>query len=757
MAVRTLPEAVAMRNPKSVQPDLQRQRKALPIASAEARLVEEVKQNSTLIVIGETGSGKTTQLPQYLHGAGLTGGGILAVTQPRRVAAISVANRVAQEMGTGVGQEVGFTVRFEDMTSARTKIKYLTDGMLLREALLDPFLRKYSVIIVDEAHERTVSTDILFGLLKEVQKRRGKSARKSDEMGAKERGVENGERKKRSAEGGFGKLEKVQENKKPRLWLESVGGLASNGSGKGEGEKMELDEKLLPLKLVIMSATLEAEKFCDYFVGAKAVYVQGRQFPVEVFYTPTPEADYLDAALITILQIHMEEEEGDVLVFLTGQEEIEDMERLLVERATRLPAGSADLAIAPIFAALPAEQQMKVFQPPPKGSRKVVLATNIAETSLTIPGIRFVVDPGLVKARAFNPKTGVESLVVVPISKAQARQRSGRAGREASGKCFRLYTEGAFEGLDESTVPEIKRCNPASMVLQLKAFGVDDILGFEFMDKPPRAAVLKALQLLYTLGALTSEGKLSEPLGFQMAKFPLEPLYAKALLVSGSFKCLEEMVVVVAMLSVESPFFTPKGKLAEARAAKKRFISSEGDHWTLVNAFRAYMHETNKSRESLKEISSVETTKESRSKKSKEAQVRLRNWCSENFLNNRAMRKAEDMYRQIRGYCEGMGLPIVSCGDERENFQRCLAAAFFLHAAQRQPDGLYRALASGQSVTLHPSSVLFERKPEFVVFNEMVRTTKQYIRDLTQIEPQWLAELAPKFYSVNGSAFFSKH
>lgn len=376
------------------------QRHSLPIASAEKRLVEEVRKYDTLVVVGETGSGKTTQLPQFLFSAGFCHSEkVIGITQPRRVAAVTVATRVAEEASVRLGQEVGYTIRFEDATSRATRIKYMTDGMLLREALLDPLLHKYSVIIVDEAHERTVHTDVLLGLLKDVQKRRSLSVARRDE----DITMENGKSR-----------QSVQENEQ---------NMNENCSSLSKSSKVPQDTKVDPLKLVIMSATLDARGFSEYFGGAKAVYIQGRQYPVEIMYTYTAEPDYLDAALVTVFQIHMEEASGDILVFLTGQEEIESMERLLRERAAYLPEGMQNLSVVSIYAALPSEQQMQAFKPASVGYRKVILATNIAETSVTIPGIRYVIDPGLVKARSYNPRIGVESLIVMPISKAQALQR----------------------------------------------------------------------------------------------------------------------------------------------------------------------------------------------------------------------------------------------------------------------------------------------------------------------------------------------
>ncbi|PWZ10371.1 Pre-mRNA-splicing factor ATP-dependent RNA helicase DEAH10 [Zea mays] len=660
------------------------------VCSVEKRLVEEVRNNDTLIIVGETGSGKTTQLPQFLYDGGLCQDGkVIGITQPRRVAAVTVAKRVAEECNDHIGKKVGYSIRFDDSTSNATRIKYMTDGLLLREALLDPLLSKYSVIVVDEAHERTVHTDVLLGLLKKVQHSRANT------------------------------------NKNGKTLL-------------GHSQNVTIKEcqgiRCAPLKLIIMSASLDAKCFSDYFGGAKAVHIQGRQYPVDILYTYQPESDYMDATLVTIFQIHLEEGPGDILAFLTGQEEIESLERLIHERARLFPPESSKICVTPIYSSLPSEQQMNAFKPAPAGTRKVVLATNIAETSVTIPGIKYVIDPGMVKARAYNPVTGMESLIIIPVSKAQALQRSGRAGREGPGKCFRLFQESEFDKLVDSTVPEIKRCNLSNVVLQLKALGIDDIIGFDFMEKPSRTAILKSLEQLILLGALTDDYKLSDPVGHQMARLPLDPMYSKSLIVSSKFKCLEEMLIVVSMLSVESIFFSVREKLEEARAARKRFESSEGDHITLVNVYRGAAECLEKSRNA--------------NAKEKTMEKALNRWCRENFINYRSLRHARDVHRQIQGHVQQMGLSMSSCGDDMVLFRRCLTSAFFLNAAMRQPDGSYRALATGQSVQIHPSSVLFRTKVDCVIFNELVRTTQNYIKNLTRIDPLWLAELAPQYYAT---------
>ncbi|KAL9271709.1 Pre-mRNA-splicing factor ATP-dependent RNA helicase DEAH10-like protein [Drosera capensis] len=680
-------------------------RKTLPIAAVEKELVKRVRENDVVIIIGETGSGKTTQLPQYLNDAGFCRDGkVIGVTQPRRVAAVSVAKRVAEECGVQLGQQVGYSIRFDDVTSSSTRIKYMTDGLLLREALLDPMLSRYSVIIVDEAHERTVQTDVLLGLLKKVQKARSQSI---------SLGVHADSKKPNN-----GTLLEKESKDKAFSFLKPCQGL-----------------RPLPLKLIVMSASLDPRTFSEYFGVASAAEIQGRQFPVNVYYGP-PQTDYVDAAIVTIFQVHLEDGPGDILVFLTGQEEIETAEVLVQERIRKLPDRNQKLLVYPMFSSLPSEQQMKVFTPAEPGFRKVILATNIAETSVTIPGIKYVIDPGVVKARTYNAHTGMESLVIVPTSKAQAHQRRGRAGREGPGKCFRLYPEYEFEKLCDSTVPEIKRCNLCHAILQLKALGVEDIIGFDFMEKPSRMAIIKSVEQLILLGALTKECKLSYPTGHQMARLPLDPMHSKAIVLASEYNCLEEMLMAVAMLSVESIFYFPRDKKEESNIARQQFSSPEGDHITLINVYR-----------SSKDF--LEKTKTCDSKE--KALKNLRKWCKENFINNRSLRHAHDIHSQIHGHVEQMGLPVSSCGDDMTQFRRCLAAAFFLNAA-RNESGVYRYRAKGydQLVKIHPSSVFSggkQKQPECIIFNELVKTSECYVRNITRIDPSWLLELAPQYYA----------
>ncbi|ELR22169.1 ATPdependent RNA helicase DHX8, putative [Acanthamoeba castellanii str. Neff] len=631
------------------------QRESLPIFKLREELLKAMHDNQLLVVIGETGSGKTTQMTQYLAEAGYASRGMIGCTQPRRVAAMSVAKRVAEEFGCRLGQEVGYAIRFEDCTSPETKIKYMTDGMLLRECLLDPDLSKYSVLMLDEAHERTIHTDVLFGLLKKATQNRP------------------------------------------------------------------------DLKLIITSATLDAEKFSTYFSNCPIFTIPGRTFPVEILYTKSPETDYLDAALITVMQIHLSEPPGDVLLFLTGQEEIDTACQILYERMKSLGPMVPELVILPVYSALPSEMQTRIFEPAARGSRKVVVATNIAETSVTIDGIYYVVDPGFVKQKVYNPKMGMDSLVVCPISQAAARQRAGRAGRTGPGKCYRLYTEGAYKNeMLPTSVPEIQRTNLANTVLTLKAMGINDMLGFDFMDPPPVQTLIVAMEQLYSLGALDEEGLLTR-LGRKMAEFPLEPQLSKMLITSVELGCADEILTVVAMLSVQNVFYRPKEKQAQADQKKAKFHQVEGDHLTLLAVYEAWKSNN---------FSNP--------------------WCYENFIQARSMRRAQDIRKQLLTIMDRYKMEVTSAGKNYSAVRKAIVSGFFAHAARKDPQEGYKTLTEGQPVYIHPSSALFQKNPEWVIYQELVLTTKEYMREVLMIEPKWLVEFAPKFYRVSDPTKLSK-
>ncbi|XP_024530072.1 probable pre-mRNA-splicing factor ATP-dependent RNA helicase DEAH5 [Selaginella moellendorffii] len=634
---------------------IQEQRQSLPIYKLKMELVKAVNENQVLVVIGETGSGKTTQMTQYLAEAGYTSRGKIGCTQPRRVAAMSVAKRVAEEFGCRLGEEVGYAIRFEDCTGPETVIKYMTDGMLLREILVDENLSAYSVIMLDEAHERTIHTDVLFGLLKSLVKRRP------------------------------------------------------------------------DLRLIVTSATLDAEKFSGYFYDCNIFTIPGRSYPVEILYTKQPETDYLDAALITVMQIHLTEPEGDVLLFLTGQEEIDTACQILYERMKGLGPNVPELIILPVYSALPSEMQTRIFDPPPAGTRKVVVATNIAEASLTIDGIYYVVDPGFAKQKVYNPKLGLDSLVITPISQASAKQRAGRAGRTGPGKCYRLYTESSFwNEMLPTTVPEIQRINLGMTVLMMKAMGINDLLSFDFMDPPQSQALISAMEQLYSLQALDEEGLLTK-LGRKMAEFPLEPPLSKMLLASVDLGCSDEILTIISMLQAQNIFYRPREKQAQADQKRAKFFQPEGDHLTLLAVYEAWR---------AKNFSGP--------------------WCFENFVQSRSLRRAQDVRKQLLTIMDKYKLDVVSAGKNFTRIRKAICAGFFFHAGRKDPQEGYRTIVENQPVYIHPSSALFQRQPDWVIYHELVMTTKEYMREVTLIDPKWLVELAPRFFKEADPTKLSK-
>eukprot|EP00730_Choanoeca_flexa_P019311 TRINITY_DN9428_c0_g1_i1.p1 TRINITY_DN9428_c0_g1~~TRINITY_DN9428_c0_g1_i1.p1 ORF type:complete len:1047 (+),score=367.15 TRINITY_DN9428_c0_g1_i1:142-3282(+) len=622
-------------------------RKSLPVFGYREAFLKAVEEYQILIIVGETGSGKTTQLPQYLVEEGYCDEGKkIGCTQPRRVAAMSVAARVSEEMGTKLGMDVGYSIRFEDCTSQRTKLKYMTDGMLLREFLGEPDLASYNVMMIDEAHERTLHTDILFGLVKDIARFR------SD------------------------------------------------------------------LKLLISSATMDAEKFSAYFDDAPVFRIPGRRFPVDIFYSKAPEADYLDAAVVTILQIHLSQPLGDILVFFTGQEEIEAAQEQLEEKTRKLGSKINELIVLPIYANLPSDMQAKIFEPTPPGARKVVLATNIAETSLTIDNIIYVVDPGFSKQKSYNPRTGMESLLVTPCSQASANQRSGRAGRVAAGKCFRLYTAIAYQNeLEPNTIPEIQRTHLGNVVLLLKSLGINDLIHFDFMDPPPSETLIRALEQLYALGALNDRGELTK-LGRRMAELPVEPMMSKMLIASEKYGVVEEILSITAMLNTGGAlFYRPKDKGVHADNARENFFRPGGDHLTLLNVWREY-EETNFSTQ----------------------------WCFENYIQHRSMRRARDVRDQLAGLMERIEIEPSSNPADSIAIRKAITSGYFYNTARLGKGGTYRTVKHQQNVSIHPQSSLHKSLPRWVLYHELVFTTKEYLRQVIEIENTWLLEVAPHYY-----------
>ncbi|KAL6574055.1 ATP-dependent RNA helicase [Orobanche hederae] len=685
---------------------LEKQRQRLPVHKYRTAILYLVETHATTIIVGETGSGKTTQIPQYLKEAGWADGGrMIACTQPRRLAVQTVASRVAEEMGVALGDEVGYTIRFEDITNPElTMIKFLTDGVLLREMMDDPLLSKYSVIMVDEAHERSLPTDILLGLLK-----------KNKSLVIRFNGV-----------GLSSVLSSHQLQLKQNQWL-----LFSIPVRQGRDEHGPRKEPAI-------------------------LSVEGRGFNVEIFYVEEPVSDYIRAAVSTVVSIHDEEPMGDILVFLTGQDDIDAAIQLLTEDSdsrkkdahqsapqcspcmplqtliTTSPKAPNPvlfhqiltvfgLIVLPLYSGLPRADQDLVFSPTPRGKRKVVISTNIAETSLTLEGVVYVVDCGFSKQRFYNPVTDIENLIVAPISKASARQRAGRSGRVRPGKCYRLYTEEYFMNeMSADGTPEMQRSNLVSCVIQLKALGIDNILGFDWPASPSPEALIRALEVLYSLGVIDDDAKLTSPAGFQVAEIPLDPMISKMILASNDYGCSEEVITIAAVLSIQSIWFSVRGAQKELDEAKLRFAAAEGDHVTFLNVYKGF-------------------TKSGRSS----------SWCHKNHINYHAMKKVDEIRQQLRRIVQRLGITLKSCEGDMQVVRKAVTAGFFANACRLEAfshNGLYKTIRSSQEVYIHPSSVLFRVNPKWVIFHSIVSTDRQYMRNVISIDPSWLTEVAPQFY-----------
>ena len=655
----------------------------LPIAKHRLEILYALEEYQAIILVGETGSGKTTQILQYLHQAGWTANKRQVVcTQPRALAAIRVAKRVSEEMITNVNtssntntskDKVGYVVRFENNTTDATLLKYCTDGILLREIMMDSCLSKYSVIVIDEAHERTLNSDTLLGLLKQIMRKRK------------------------------------------------------------------------DLRVIASSATLDATHFKDFFnfnisnpnckSTSVAIKISGRMFPVDIQYLSQSTSNYLMCSVQTVMAIHEREGPGDILVFLPGSEEIHSALDVLEDQYTR-----EDLVGLPLYAGLPIKAQEKVFYKLPHGRRKVIFATNVAETSITIEGIRFVVDSGLAKEKYFDTQSGTEYLMCSPISQDCAQQRCGRAGRTAAGKCFRLYTAQSFQDLQQRKLPDMQRLDISSAILQIKALGVKDILHFEYISPPPVALMLHALDQLYGLGALDEQGDITDT-GLCMAVMPIAPAWARVLLSSLELSCAEEALNVVAMCCVTSPF-TPLRPGAGNDARKQHgenvahFALPSGDHMTLSNVMEAFLTDGYYGNNN--------------------------NWCEEHGLEKRVLLKAVEIRKQLRRILQRIKpkhITITSCDDDHSRLLQALVKGFFMNVGQLDNDGHYLTIQGRRRVELHPASVLqrFAVAPEWVIFHDMmhsnnaqsqVSTQGCQIRDVSTIDPKWLLTLMGHVYGI---------
>ncbi|XP_077283685.1 putative ATP-dependent RNA helicase DHX35 [Arctopsyche grandis] len=672
------------------------QRRKLPIFQYRNHILYLLEKFQTLVLVGETGSGKSTQLPQYLLEAGYCNNhGRIVVTGPRVAAAVALATRVAFEQGTycDTNGTVGYAVSFDNKYGPNTKIKYVTEGILLREMFSDPLLTQYSCIVLDEVHERSQLTDIIMGLVKKIMRKRKN------------------------------------------------------------------------LKVVVSSATMDAEFLRDFFnlhkrkkidpssnenaTSTSAILsVQGRTHPVDIFYAKDPVPDYIKATIDVVIKIHENEPFGDILAFLTGQDEVVSAVKILrdyaeennnkLNKLTSSKSVKVELAILPMYGSLPHYEQLKVFQIAGKNCRKVVIATNIAETSITIPGINYVIDCGFHKVRYFDSSVFFDNLVVCPISKANAIQRTGRAGRMAKGKSYRLYSEEDFQNMTANISPEMQRSDLSAIVLQLKALGIDNILRFTFPSPPPAKIMLSAIEVLYALGALDNKGQLTNPLGVNMAEIPLRPSLAKTLCISGEFGCLEEILTIVSMMQVENVFIKPGGGQAAINAKimkRNGFEVAEGDLITMLNVYDAYLKNSNVSN-------------------NRRAKKHTKDWCHKMFLNEKALYKVTEIRSSLEKLVtKKFGIKndnkLMMDGAKMEQILKCLCAGMFMNACYLHHSGSYKTLRGDQAnLYISPNSCLYNaQQPQWLLFSDVQSSlNKTYMKDLIVIQREWLTEFAPHYY-----------
>lgn len=618
----------------------------LPIHSCKSQILETVRRNQVTIVVGETGSGKTTQIPVFLYEDGYADSGRrIGVTQPRRIAATSVAEFVAKQVGTELGDKVGFKVRFENETNSKTKVTFMTDGILLQEIQSDTELSRYSVVVVDEAHERSENIDFLLGLLKSLLRRR------SD------------------------------------------------------------------LKLVVTSATIDEQKFSDYFGGAPVINVSGRTYPVDIVYSQTtPNFEFLHEEVATkVATIHKTMPEGDILVFMTGRDDIEKTREELEKNQLE------DLVVLPIYGEMPMIDQKKIFCRYP-GKRKVVIATNIAETSITVDGIVYVVDAGYVKQSNFHPESGIKSLDVTDHSQAGCNQRAGRAGRVRPGICYRMYTKNDFDMRQRFTTPEILRVSLTDVVLKMENIGIVDVENFDFIDPPDADAFKEAYETLITLGAIQRGKKGLTEIGLSMAKLPLEARISRMVLEAVRYGCTKQIATVAAFLSSRSIYNRPKNMEMEARIAHDQFRDATSDALTFLNIWERF-----------------------------EASGFSQSWCFSNFLNHKAMVEIGRIRNQIFDILSKNNITLTETMD-RELVSKAVVSGLLYNMFVHRDRGAFVCVTRPFQgyISIHPSSSLFNSfSNRIIVVAEIARTTKVWGRVCTKVKPEWLTDLLPELCKVS--------
>jgi len=654
---------------------------SLPVSQRKAEIEKLLSEHQVIVVAGETGSGKTTQLPKMCLELGLGNLGTIGHTQPRRIAARSVAARIAEELQTELGDLVGYKVRFNDQISDNTQIKLMTDGILLAEIQTDRFLNQYSCLIIDEAHERSLNNDFILGYLKQLLPRRP------------------------------------------------------------------------DLKVIITSATIDVERFSKHFNNAPIIEVSGRTYPVEVRYRPVAEEDDQDQlqGILNAVDELQAEGRGDILIFMNGEREIRDTAEALQKQNLK------HTEILPLFARLSAQEQNKIFHP--SGLNRIVLATNVAETSLTVPGIKYVIDPGTARISRYSYRTKVQRLPIEPISQASANQRKGRCGRMSEGICIRLYSEEDFNNRPEFTDPEILRTNLASVILQMTALGLDDIEAFPFVDAPDKRHIQDGVKLLEELGAIQpkkiksykhdgarfptrakdvsankngtryetcaieseekKQGWELTPIGRQLAQLPVDPRLAKMLLSAVDFGSVYEVMIIVSALSIQDPRERPTEKQQASDEKHRRFADKKSDFLAFLNLWH-YVQEQQK-----------ELTKN-----------QFRRQCQKDFLNYLRIREWQDIYQQIRLAVREMGLPINSEKAEYQQIHTALLSGLLSHIGLKEAEKQQYLGARNAHFAIFPNSVLFKKQPKWVMAAELVETSKLWGRMVAEIEPEWIEPLA---------------